>query len=109
MGSVPVKCPGVDIYEGCVWVVGTEEKTASARNELQITPNPSNGHITFKLSPPGKGTVTVYTMQGVAVYRKSFPAIAENTIDLSALPAGLYNFGVQTRGDNYTRKIVIQH
>ena len=66
--------------------VGLDPLSASAARTM-VFPNPTDGHLYVRL--PDEARLTVYTATGVGVLSTQAPA-GTSTLDLSALPAGLY-------------------
>lgn len=75
-----------DIDSSCKKVNGIENLTAQIP-EMRIAPNPSHDDITILMEGPFE--LTVYSMQGQAVYKKT-DCFSRHTIAGNTLPAGIY-------------------
>ena len=98
------------------WIV--EDKTFYYYNELVsgvddepvekalfLYPNPTAG--TVQVTLPGSSTLYVYTLSEQLVYKAQLQA-GEKAIDLSRLPAGLYQVRALNGKEYYSGKLVIQ-
>ena len=72
---------------------------------LFIWPNPSTGIVQVKL--PGKVSVQVYSLSG-QLLKKFYLAPGERTLNLTALPAGLYQVRAKSDEDYFSGKLIIQ-
>lgn len=72
---------------------------------LFMYPNPTTGYVQVKLT--GKIAVYVYTLSGQLVL-KSYLAPGDKTLNLSSLPAGLYQVRAKSDDDYYSGKLIIQ-
>ena len=72
---------------------------------LFLSPNPTSGVVQVKLT--GKISVHVYTISGQFV-QKYYLAPGEKMIDLSFLPAGIYQIMAKSDEDYYSGKLLIQ-
>ena len=70
-----------------------------------LWPNPTSGVVQVKLT--GKISVHVYTISGQFV-QKFYLAPGEKMIDLSLLPAGIYQVMAKSDEDYYSGKLIIQ-
>ncbi len=76
---------------------------------LQIFPNPANSTVTLQLSDPQDEIrqITVANMQGQVMLSQTVNATTPYTLDISALPAGIYAVRVLTANGNVaTAKVV---
>ena len=83
-----------------LWL-GTQD--FNVQSALNIFPNPSQG--IFYLSSSEAGTISVLNSLGEAVMSKTFPA-EQTTLDLTALPAGLYLVALDTKKGTAVQKII---
>lgn len=78
--------------------------------ELQIViyPNPSNSTLSFSypLGVNQTGFVSIYDILGQQVF---YTLELPNSIDLTALPSGIYFMHLYTQGKNQIQKIVVKH
>ena len=70
-----------------------------------LWPNPTSGEVQVKL--PGKVSVHLYTISGQLV-QKYYLAPGEKMIDLSSLPAGIYQVLAKSDEDYFSGKLLIQ-
>jgi len=79
---------------------------------VSFYPNPSNGSIEVVLENVKAGTVlSISDMIGNEVYKTIFNSNSINqnlSIDLSALPKGIYLFGVSNGNQKRVQKLIIQ-
>lgn len=76
-------------------------------NSLIITPNPVNDRVYFHHPYPHHNqTVILYSMLGTVVFSAYNTDIS--TIDMSALPAGIYLFSVEVHNTRYTTTLIKQ-
>ncbi len=81
----------------------------SSVHDVKVFPNPSSGLITVKDAPVGS-TVEITDMVGKMVYRTKING-ANQTLDLSANPDGVYFYTVKPAdgGKSITKKLVLRH
>lgn len=89
-------------YDGLVAVEPEDPIIADA---VFLYPNPSSGIVQVKL--PGKVSVHIYTIAGQFV-QKYYLAPGEHIIDLSFLPAGIYQVMAKSDEDYFSGKLLIQ-
>jgi len=70
-----------------------------------LWPNPTSGEVQVKL--PGRVSVHVYTVSGQFV-QKYYLAPGEKMLDLSSLPAGIYQVMAKSDEDYFSGKLLIQ-
>lgn len=70
-----------------------------------LYPNPTSGIVQVKLS--GKISVLIYTISGQLI-RKHTLAHGERVLDLSDLPAGIYQVRARSDDDYFSGKLLIQ-
>lgn len=86
----------------------TSVSSAAENNLLQVFPNPANDFIQCTMAEPGTGIITLYDVKGNKVLETAF---THNTqpVDVSALPAGVYQLAVTSEtGNRSTKTIQIQ-
>ena len=86
-------------------LVAVDPELPADVNELIMYPNPTSGLVQMKIESPMK--VYVYTMNGQLVKSAQLET-GEKTVDLSALPAGLYQLRATSQDDYYSGKLVKQ-
>ena len=119
-GSATWSAGGVDNYAGVGSYVSSacfiplaSRPAAVLRNALEIYPNPASETVLVRL--PGvpaarPATVEVLDLLGRAVRQRTAQLGAAETVavDLRGLPAGLYAVRVQSGGQEYTGRVVVQ-
>lgn len=89
-------------------VLSTDE--AFKEIELTIYPNPSNGMVNLKLDLPSResGTITVTDLTGKKVFQEGAISNENVTLDMTAIPSGIYLVQFKGTESIAVRKIVIQ-
>lgn len=85
-------------------VVSTEPDEPVVADALFIYPNPTSGMVQVKLL--GKVSVLIYTLSGQLV-RKFAMAPGEKMLDLSGLPAGMYQVRAKSDDDYFSGKLLV--
>ena len=80
---------------------------------FKVFPNPSNGSFGMELniSQLQEFDLTIYSVEGKAVYRENIKPSSSSIIrnfELQSLPAGLYQFELQSNKGKYSERIIIQ-
>lgn len=96
--------------------IGKMDNTAKAELEIQelnLAPNPSNGHTEISLVLPKKGntTISVYSIDGKKIYEEKlndFTGKYHKQLDLSANPKGIYFLNVRQNHESITKKLIVQ-
>lgn len=109
----------VDGYEAEVGDLGIKvtqiqstglEQLEASKEVLLVSPNPSNGWLNLKLK--GEYKMEAYTLSdlsGKAIQSAQFgQSQAEEDLDLSTLPKGIYLLQVRSGNQIFTQKVVIQ-
>ena len=73
--------------------------------DLFLYPNPTTGQVQMKLN--GNMKVYVYSMSGEIIKSYQMP-VGERILDLSFLPAGMYQVRATVDGDYFSSKLIIQ-
>lgn len=76
-----------------------------AFNDLEISPNPSNGN--FKLNISTDSEIQVLNAQGF-ILEKVFLTQGDNSINIGHMPPGVYLIRVLTEGKIFTQKVIIK-
>lgn len=76
-----------------------------AAEALTMWPNPSSGSIQIKLDE--KATVSIYALSGQLVGTHQLSA-GQNTLDMTSLPAGIYEVRAVTEDAHYAGRLVLQ-
>ncbi|MEI6766163.1 MAG: T9SS type A sorting domain-containing protein [Bacteroidota bacterium] len=81
----------------------------STENNINILPNPSDGHFTLNLSQPKSGAsqIDVYNMNGQNVFSGQCFGNNKSEIDISGQPAGIYLLRMMSEGKLISKKLVI--
>lgn len=93
--------------------VGLEETVTPAAS-LHIYPQPANDVVTLEMERPGAAllTIDVSDATGVLVRREQFGRVAggvlRRSLDISALPAGMYFLSLGTGPDRRTTRLLVQ-
>lgn len=78
-------------------------------NQLSVYPNPALSELNFKLPPQAKDvTVNLKNMLGAIIYSEHLSATADRTIDISAIPNGVYIAQLQIGNLIFNKKFVKQ-
>lgn len=85
-------------------VVSTEPDVPAVADALFLYPNPTAGMVKVKLA--GKVTLQIYTVSGQLIRKLSLPH-GEKTIDLSGLPAGMYQIRAKSDEDYFSGKLLV--
>jgi hypothetical protein len=85
-------------------VVSTEPDEHAVADALFMYPNPTSGIVQVKLI--GKVTVQIYTLSGQLV-KKFAMAPGEKILDLSGLPAGMYQVRAKSDEDYFSGKLLV--
>ena len=75
--------------------------------EFELQPNPSTGLIHLECEAQGKLEVKILQADGKTVFSTEFKA-TEKTLDLTALPKGLYFLQLSMEKSSSTQKIILQ-
>lgn len=94
---------------GITYLLPSDLSTAiEDSNPFQIFPNPTNGLVTLKNVPADLEQITVTDMQGKVVFQIDTTNLVDQTLDLSALPNGIYQIVVFTSaGETFQQKIIL--
>ena len=82
---------------------------ASNSREIMIYPNPTDGPVWFRAHAGllgSRAVVAVYTVVGSRIMEKAFSSLQNASLDLSAVPKGLYFISVQVGDLRYQAKII---
>lgn len=106
-------CPAVNSSEKTVVVKESVGLNAITNNSYRIvlSPNPSNGNITFKVSGINneKVNIVVNDINGKIVYNEQHNIInSNNTLDLTSLHTGTYVISINNNNILWKEKIIIQ-
>lgn len=89
----------------------TNEYPMTYQNEMNVYPNPTDGHvfIDFNLSKKQDGLVEVYDLLGNVVYTYAFKSSTAESVeaDLSFLTPGMYMVTLTTEDERITKKLLI--
>jgi uncharacterized delta-60 repeat protein len=87
----------------------TAQSIASIPQSLTLYPNPVQQQLTVHL-PAAAKQLRLFDLQGRLVQQHSLPAHqTSTTLDLSAVPAGLYLVQVAGSGGLYQKRVVVMH
>lgn len=74
-------------------------------NHLEIFPNPTNGFIQINVNLGGRKELTVLNISGQVVWKDSF-LIQKKSLDISALPAGIYFIKISSKDRIVTHRVI---
>ena len=79
------------------------------KNLLVAYPNPASDFINFRVSGTDihKGNLSVTNLHGQLILNQ--PILAEETIDISQIPNGLYIYKLEFNQKSISGKIIISH
>jgi hypothetical protein len=80
-----------------------------SENRFKIYPNPASDKIRVITEQSQPFTVSVFNILGRATGIRSSSRGGEAEISISALPAGLYLIGIERKGNQVFRKILVRH
>ncbi|HTF05022.1 MAG TPA: peptide-N-glycosidase F-related protein [Bacteroidia bacterium] len=90
---------------------GTNDIVLSQENELNVYPNPTDGHVffDFNLTKRQDGVVEVFDLLGNVVYTYAFTDSVADSVeaDLSFLTRGMYLVVLTTGEERVTKKLLI--
>ena len=84
--------------------IGLLEKAAA---QFEMYPNPASGSLTLSFSEGGAKDIKIFDLTGKLMLEKHNNSIIE-TIDLTALPVGVYLVKVLQDGASYSRKLILE-
>lgn len=100
----------IDI-DGTVSYSNQIELIGSTQRDIVVSPNPANGPltVTFPYRTDGSAELSVYDLRGQLVYWKQVEqALYNHQVDLTSLPAGMYQMEVWWNGQRSWKKISLQ-
>ena len=81
---------------------------ANASTLFTLTPNPARGEVTVRVAEPLTGVLTVADASGREVLSREYKGEATPvTLDITALPSGVYFVTLRTEKYTATRKLVV--
>jgi len=100
---------GLSSRYGCVAFIGSvDEEKAPA---FTVFPNPSNGTFQIQINQQENFSfqkLTIYNLEGKAVFESENPELLQSEIKLPSLPNGLYFAQLAFKESNYTVKFLYQ-
>jgi len=102
--------PIVDSEETEIELTSDTRESEILENELEIYPNPNNGVFTInkKLTKWKDYAFEIFHISGKKVYEKTFVDQDLYKVDLGAYDHGVYIIRIQSKGEYFTKKIIIQ-
>ena len=85
-------------------VVGTEDVEANIY--IQVSPNPNDGHFDLQLKQTTEATLRVLNIEGQVVHNQTL--VSSNSLDLSALPQGMYFLHLNVGAKMIVKRVMIQ-
>ncbi len=97
----------IEFTKEMISAVSIEEKDAI---NLGLYPNPASNQVTFLYDLEDDAAITIYDLQGKAVYSNEFYGAGFNqqTIDVSFLNSGIYNVVIKSENRIGTQKLIIE-
>lgn len=93
-------------------LVGRKRRPNSLNPENRVYPNPSSGifELEFGVPDPGQKTIKVWDLQGRTVYQEIiWGEIGLQRLDLTALPAGVYQLSVEKgNGESLIKERIVK-
>lgn len=108
-GTFQSTFPVPDVATGACQPITTDIAALEDIKELQIFPNPSNGHFQLNISniSAAKPTIEIYNTTGQKVYAATITE-QQNEIDISGLSKGIYFVKINDGAKIYSKKIIVQ-
>jgi hypothetical protein len=94
-----------------LWTLGTiitDVKDLTSGTTINMYPNPTSGQLHIVSNIDNSATVSVSTLAGKEVFRRSYLSGETINIDLSTQTSGLYMVTFESEGKSVTRKIVLR-
>ena len=77
-------------------------------NEIQVYPNPSNGHFYIKNNTQiNIDKIELYTILGELVYTTSNINLVDNKMRINTTATGLYILKIETDSGNLSKKLIV--
>src|SRR4030095_10221729 len=91
-------------------IVGVGINEVNAANDFLIYPNPTPGKFTLRFSHKQKMVLTeIFSVLGEKLFSEELNSFTEKTIALNDLASGVYYVSINDGGNNYYRKLIIEH
>jgi hypothetical protein len=95
-------------YGGTCCAVTTGLTSTMQTDQINISPNPASSSLLVKVSNSKASQLQITNILGEEVLNKQLQE-NDNTIDISALPDGIYLAGITGENLNTMKKFIIQH
>jgi len=112
--ACPVSITSSSSRSSNVYMEANASPESSAKQKMQLIPNPASNYITLSFVPnrTGNSNVVVYTFDGRKVFETNFGNTEatvryQKTIDVSKLANGIYLLQLLNEGKVTTDKIII--
>jgi len=76
--------------------------------EIEIFPNPNNGHFNIQLPLNNNGILTIYSILGKRILNKKIKS-DKKIYQISNIKSGIYIISIKTENQTYTKKIVVNN
>ena len=96
------------IFENANISVGFSDIDATSASTVSIFPNPTNGNISLKVGVRKILSVSIYSMDGRAIYKKKNIKKSVYFIDINKAVAGVYVVEIECSGEKKHLKLVKQ-
>lgn len=118
LGTTYLNFTAIDEYgaeaENSVEVIATDELSnrADLTGDIELYPNPCNGVTNLRINNDlfGDAVLKVVNLLGQHVYIQNYPGLLSGStieIDLSGLPSGMYTVELESSGQNFIGKLII--
>lgn len=110
--SITDPCEDDDNDQMTLFISGVGIDEINVKNDLEISPNPTNGIFTLSIDGMTAGeqfTYFIYTSYGKEIYTEiatSKSNTYQKVIDMSDFKAGIYFVNIQTDNGNITKKVI---
>ncbi|NRA48319.1 MAG: T9SS type A sorting domain-containing protein [Phaeodactylibacter sp.] len=95
----------------CEVLTGVADAEPMEERGIQVFPNPASRHLTVAWAgeaPSGTGCLTLYNMQGQAVWSATKSSAPEVPLKLPVLPPGVYALRVEVEGQAWVERVVVR-
>ena len=91
------------VYNEFITASNTPDPTIE---DFNVFPNPAKNYLYINVSEAKEGQLSVYNINGQRIWQGPFTGKTQ-IIDLHTWPSGMYNVYLQTQGNRYSQKVLI--
>lgn len=84
----------------------TFDATDLGEADVQLTPNPASDIVSVR-THDAIDQITVFSVDGREIFRRSYEGVEQTNLDVRTLPAGVYLISVRTEEELVTERLVI--